>query len=98
MALGAAEDLAVQDSEPGVGVRRPAAPSFGDLAQLLLCREAVGDRLARDRGIGHTIGPQPTPPCALVWRGEAPHRGTRCRVVEACRVRPCKEESARVGL
>ena len=31
-ALGVAEDLAVEDRVPGVGVRRPAAPSFGDLA------------------------------------------------------------------
>ena len=53
--LGAAEDLAVEDSVPGVGVRRPAAPSVGDPAQLLLCSEAFGDRLARDRGIGHAI-------------------------------------------
>jgi hypothetical protein len=30
--LGAAEDLAVEDRVPGVGVRRPATPSFGDLA------------------------------------------------------------------
>jgi hypothetical protein len=28
----AAEDLAVEDSVPGIGVRRPAAPPFGDLA------------------------------------------------------------------
>src|SRR4029079_7298822 len=93
-----AEDLAVEDSVPGVGVGRPAAPSFGDLAQLLLCSEAFGEHMARDRGIGHAIGPQPTPPCAVVGRRETPYGGARYHVVEACGVRPRKEESARVGL
>jgi len=32
VALDAAEDFTVEHSVPGVGVRRPPAPSFGDLS------------------------------------------------------------------
>src|SRR4029450_9331328 len=56
--LRAAEDLAVEDSVPGIGVRSPVTPSFGDLAELVLGREAFGNSLTGDRGIGHAVGPQ----------------------------------------
>jgi hypothetical protein len=84
--------------EDSVGVPRPAAPSFGDLAQPLLCRVAFGDRLARDRGIDRTIGSQPSPPSAVLGRREAPIRG---RLIPSSKPVACahaKEESARIGL
>ena len=71
--LRAAEDLAVEDGVPGIGMRRPSTPSFGDLAELFLGRQAFGDGLTGDRGISHSVGPHPSPPRAVCWRGEAPH-------------------------
>jgi hypothetical protein len=73
--LRATEDLAVEDGVPGIGVCGPATPSLRDLAQLLLCREPFGDGLARDRGIGHAIGPQPTARPAR--RGQRRRHGDR---------------------
>jgi len=55
--LGAAENLAVQDGVPGIGVRGPATPSLGDLAQRLLYREAFGDGLARAKAKDWLQGP-----------------------------------------
>jgi hypothetical protein len=71
--LRATEDLAMEDGVPAIGVCSPATPSFSDLAELCLGRETLGDGLTGDRGIGHAVGPQPAPPRAVVWRGEAPH-------------------------
>src|SRR5436190_6548107 len=96
--LSAAENLAVQDGIPGIGMRGPAAPSLCDLAQLVLCREAFADGLTGDRRLGHAIGPQPAPPRAVVGRCEAPHRRAGAHLVEARGVRPGQEESASVGL
>src|SRR5262249_28747641 len=96
--LRPADDLAVEDGVPGIGVRGPATPSLGDLAEIVLGREAFADRLTRDRGTGDAVGPQPSPPGAVVWRCEAPHGRARPYVVETSGVRPCEEESARVRL
>ena len=41
----------MEDGVPGIGVRGPATPSLGDLAELLLGREAFGDGLTGDRGV-----------------------------------------------
>src|SRR5689334_20390798 len=63
--LDTTQEFAVKDREPRIGVRGPAAPAVGDFAQLVFCRQAFSDRLARDRGVSHAISPESAPPCTV---------------------------------
>src|SRR5690606_4406327 len=96
--MGSGQELTMDDDEPSSFRRRPAAPSFRGLPQLVLIGMPTLDRLPSLLGPQHPFRPPIAPAAPVLGSSEGPYGGGWADVHETGCLGPCQESSPGVRL